>query len=528
MRLAAEHWVKRISGLLWLFALLAGCNADDAESQAPSLSERQCPLGEAVETEGQRRLALIVGVGEYRSGEVPDLAGPPQDARRFYELLTGRNGYGFPEENVCLLLDGEATTEGFKQGFQRALVSRARANDVVVFFFAGHGSQAPDSNQDEPDELDETFLFHDARTQGIRDLPDDKLNRMLAQLRQKTRNVTVILDSCNSGTATRGEAGTYVARYVAPATDLAGPAVDSAEGVGDGGKDWFPEVLPGLVVFTAASDGTPALERAGRGIFTDAILKVLSQAGDDALTYAQAARQIPPLVAAESYQIPYFHGALDRSVFGTAGRTRPFGWEVRVLGPPIELAGPPLPGVGRGAEFRLYDGAVSGADTRDPGKAKATVVMDDWIGVNASAHVSAARPDAPPIALGDRAVLARPADTFLKIQVRLRPAGEPSGIPRDRAAALRAAIEENTEAKALVELTEGAGDFELSVAGDGKLIVRGPENRIRKTYAADDEIPENLWQHARQRALLLLQGEGGADFADYHTLQRIFQLADGR
>ncbi len=311
-------------------------------------------------------------------------------------------------------------------------------------------------------------------------------------------------------------------------------AVTTEDAEGDGGAEWVPETMPGVVVFTAATDGTPALETDGRGVFTDAILQVLSQVDEQPLTYAQAARQIPPLVSAVSYQVAHFQGDLNRPVFGNVGRTRPVGWEITALGPPIRLAGAPTPGMGHGAELRIYDGAATGADTGDPGKAKATVVIDEMTGLNATARVSAARPDAPDLVEGDLAVLVRPADEFLKIKVRLRPANEPGGIPTDRAAALRNAIDGDQEASLLVELTEGAGDFELSVAHGGRLQLRGPENRIRNTYTKDDRVPESLWQHARQRALLQLQAEGGADFNDNETLQvqlvpapRQSQCADG-
>jgi hypothetical protein len=43
--------------------------------------------------DGTRRLALIVGVGQYKSEKIPDLPGPPEDARRIYQLRPGANGY---------------------------------------------------------------------------------------------------------------------------------------------------------------------------------------------------------------------------------------------------------------------------------------------------------------------------------------------------------------------------------------------------------------------------------------------------
>ena len=238
-----------------------------------------CTIGEPVETDGYCRLALVVGVGKYRSEKVNGLLGPPNDARRVYDLLTGKNGYGFPKENVCLLLDEDATTARFKEVFEKALVERATENDVVVFYFAGHGSQARDRNGDEPDEWDETLMFHDARTPGVGDLVDDELNGMLARLGSKTRNITSILDSCNSGTADRGpSAGTFVARFQPP--DETGETERTIAVAGEGATGWVPETISGMVVLSAATDGTSALERGGQGLFTDALLEVLGQVGN--------------------------------------------------------------------------------------------------------------------------------------------------------------------------------------------------------------------------------------------------------
>jgi uncharacterized caspase-like protein len=505
---AASVRVIRFALSASLAATLLG--ACDHRAQAVS---GKCWGGAPVEIDGRRQLALVVGIGQYKYGEIPDLEGPPNDARRMYDVLTGAS-YGFPKANTCLLLDADASRAGFEQAFE-GLIERAQADDAVVIYFAGHGSQVKDSDGDEPDEHDETLILHDSRTGDVHDLRDDDLNGMLGRLASRTQNVLVILDSCNSGTATRGDSG-LVARYFEP--ESAADIPDS-QGPGDGGEGYSAAELAGIVTLTAASDGTPALEKDGSGIFTNALITVLSRGGAQPLTYAQIARQVPPLMVADSYQVPYFQGDLQRRIFGRSSGTRPAHWEVIAVDPALKLSGPPLPGMGVGAELRVYDASASAGDTTDPAKALATVAVRAHSGVNAEARITAPGRDARGIEPGDLAVLVRPADTFVKVTVSLRPASERSGIPAARAQALRRSIAASSEAAALIGVVDRGGEFELSVDSQGKLVLRGPENRIRNTFQSDDKVAETLWHHARQRALLRLRGEGGEDFADDKTLE---------
>lgn len=517
---------SRISAILRVCVCLiaailssAGCGRDSTGRDIVANEVKSiCPGGKATETDGYRRLALIVGVGEYEADKVPDLPGPPNDAQRMYDLLTG-DIFRFPKENVCLLVNEDATTAAVKSAFDEALVKRADDSDIAVFYYAGHGSQAKDLNGDEPaDELDETFLFHDARVKTaagkIRDMRDDEFNGMLTRLHAKTENIVVILDSCNSGTATRDGSG-QIARFFEPDTDVDDNV--SAATSGDGGDAWTPDVMPGLVAMTAASDGTPAIEAHGKGIFTDALIQVLQQGSGGPVTYAQLSREVPLIVRASSYQITYFQGDLNRAVFGNTGRTRPLGWDVVDVGVPVKLAGPPLAGIGTGAELRVYDGAATASVSRDPTQAKATLTVTDFSGITADATITSAPPDASPIRPGDLAVVTRPAVAALK--VRIRPPNEQGGIPVERAAAIRNSITSDADLAGLIEIAGSGEDFELTTGSDDSLILWGPERTVRNRYERDADVPYSLGLHAKQRTLLNLHGEGGADFEDNQTLK---------
>ncbi|WP_172834191.1 caspase family protein [Nitrospira japonica] len=474
-----------------------------------------------------RRLALIVGIGVYKDSRLKQLKGAPLDAQHMYDLLTGAGGYGFPRPNVCLLRDAAATVTNFKTAFDQGLIKRAKPNDVVVVYFAGHGSTRKDTNGDEGDGTDETLVFHDSRTQDVHDLLDDEFNTLLAALHQRTQRITVILDSCNSGTAARADAASLTARFQEPETLPTAVLSGSAASQADGSPTFTPMDLPGLVLLAAAADGTSALESPDGGIFTNALMTVLSAAPKPPLSYTQVSYQVRPLVAARSSQVPYFHGDLSGVVFGNEKRSHPMGLRVSAIKlPNLTLSGPPLPGLGLNAELRVFDGQALGPDTLDPKKAKATLIVENSTGLRATGRIIGKGPNLIPIKEGDLAVLIRPADSFLRLSVRLRSPTQPGGIPLQRATAIQEIVDDDPDTKLMVQLVTDETTpvaFELSVQDNNRIVLRDSENRIRNHYQDGDTeavlIANNLWQHARQLALKHLTGEGGRVFRDGETLQ---------
>ncbi len=119
-----------------------------------------------------------------------------------------------PPDNIRLLTNAAATHAGIVDAIRTHLIDPARAGDVVILHYSGHGSQMTDVSGDEIDDLDETIVPHDSRTEGIFDISDDQINGLLKQLTAKTGNVTFILDSCHSGAISR--AGGNTVRKIDP------------------------------------------------------------------------------------------------------------------------------------------------------------------------------------------------------------------------------------------------------------------------------------------------------------------------
>jgi len=151
---------------------------------------------------GARR-ALLVGIQDYPAASGwPVLRGCRADAESMQAILGERLGYA--SGDVILLTDAAATRQAILDAFT-ALIERCGAEDVLLFYFAGHGSQLPDDDGDEPDLLDETLVPVDASVAASspRDIRDDELAGLIALANQRTKHVQLVIDACNSGTVAR-------------------------------------------------------------------------------------------------------------------------------------------------------------------------------------------------------------------------------------------------------------------------------------------------------------------------------------
>ncbi len=78
------------------------------------------------------------------------------------------------------------------------LSGKAKAGDFVWITYSGHGSQIPDLDSDEGDDLDETWCLHDAQ------LLDDEIYRLLCSFEPGVR-ICLLTDSCHNQTIFKGK-----------------------------------------------------------------------------------------------------------------------------------------------------------------------------------------------------------------------------------------------------------------------------------------------------------------------------------
>lgn len=148
---------------------------------------------------------LLVGVNDYIDQRIRDLRGCEDDVEAMRELLIDR--FGFKESQITMLLSRHATREAILDAFRRDLIGKTREGDRVVFCFSGHGSQKKcERSKAEPDGFDEVLCptDYDPATQANA-IIDDEIGALLKQL--IGRNVTLIIDSCHSGTITKSIGG---------------------------------------------------------------------------------------------------------------------------------------------------------------------------------------------------------------------------------------------------------------------------------------------------------------------------------
>jgi metacaspase-1 len=138
--------------------------------------------------------ALCVGINDYPY-DGNDLNGCVNDAKAWAGLLVEH--YGFAGNDVRLMLDSEATKVNILS-FLKDMVTGAKPGDMLVFTNSSHGTYVEDKNGDE-EMYDEAMCPYDC---GDNLIVDDELRELFAKI-DKGASLTVISDSCFSGTVTR-------------------------------------------------------------------------------------------------------------------------------------------------------------------------------------------------------------------------------------------------------------------------------------------------------------------------------------
>lgn len=147
--------------------------------------------------------ALLIGIDRYKIPSL-NLVGSENDVTDMGALL--RERFGYAAENIRTLMHERATRQGILSEIENWLVKGTQPGDRVTLFYTGHGYRVADANRDDDDGLDETLVPYDVTIESGQVgnlILDDEIGALLKLMTD--RKVTVIVDSCFSGTLTRGE-----------------------------------------------------------------------------------------------------------------------------------------------------------------------------------------------------------------------------------------------------------------------------------------------------------------------------------
>ena len=346
-------------------------------------------------TQAGTRRALLVGIEDYpRTSGWPVLRGPRADVALFRRALLERAG--FEARNVHTLFDRDATKAGILAAL-RALAASAEPDDLLLFYFAGHGSQVPDQQAtdgtgagDENDGLDETLIPFDpfAPDGGPNDLRDDEVSEWIRFANRYTANVVLVFDCCSSGTNVRGEQAT--ARFVAPEVRGIGGKRKPARAEGSGylrpaadlsyvslaacrasesafevrflaeSSGRAPGALGSGVAPGDRPEGDPDHQETVHGLFTHTLVREMYR-NVGRTSYASLLDRVRHEVRRHQPQTPVAEGRLDQGVAFAGGlAVRPFSFELRDERANGDSAskGPRVPVLEAGAVDGLAAGAI--------------------------------------------------------------------------------------------------------------------------------------------------------------------------
>lgn len=158
--------------------------------------------------------ALVIGIGQYEDSGWAKINGD-NDVRYVVSMLE-QLGY----TDIRTLKNKGATKAGIV-GELKDLAMRSNPGDRIYIHYSGHGQLMTDLNGDEAtrwngwhSQYDEAIVPYDAymtyceKDKGEKHISDDELSELLTSIREavgKKGEIIVVLDSCYSGDATRGE-----------------------------------------------------------------------------------------------------------------------------------------------------------------------------------------------------------------------------------------------------------------------------------------------------------------------------------
>jgi hypothetical protein len=265
------------------------------------------------------KYGLIIAIGDYPSKTGWSTISSENDVSLIKQALLN---HGFNEKNISLLVNEEATKSGIIKAIED-LKAKIKAGDIIVIHYSGHGQQIFDDNGDEVDGKDEALVPYDAwvrytfNYKGENHLRDDELGNIIANFRNTLGNkgqLVLILDSCHSGSSTRGRKSRGGKATFAP-DDWKPLENDKTKGSAMVERTIVNPNASPFVLISGASADELNYEYEGFGSLSFAFSKAMADLGSD-FTYRQLFSKIAANMNVISpKQTPTIEGDIDYKLF---------------------------------------------------------------------------------------------------------------------------------------------------------------------------------------------------------------------
>ena len=230
----------------------------------------------------QEKRALLIAIDNYEAPATytpsgtgrslfRNLDGCVNDARSIQSIVVSK--FQFDAAKVDTLYDAAANRAGILKKMNELLAASQR-NDIAFIYYAGHGSQVPNSLAKEVDKKDESMVPSDTWKEGVEDIRDKELANIYNKFIDKGVKLTVIMDCCHSGSLSRGPNSPGKFRFIEEAKyDAKDASVPQAPELRKEGT---------FLIMSAAQDNEFAQEQRDEnniphGAFTIAFIQALEQ-----------------------------------------------------------------------------------------------------------------------------------------------------------------------------------------------------------------------------------------------------------
>jgi hypothetical protein len=461
--------------------------------------------------------ALLIGIDGYFPNRLPDgssfaqLGGCVRDVARVEAFVS--QTLGLPPEHVTQLRashrrDRPEPPEPPEQwptyenivGALRQLLEKSQSGEHVYIHYSGHGGRVPTRFPalKGPMGLDECLVPVDIGNPDARYIRDIELAYVLRQMVDKGLVVTVVLDSCHSGGATRGIADAVIRglgtvdttgrptdSLVAPEEALADTWRQLTAGTQRGvvlGSGWLPEPK-GYVLLAACRPSEYAYEYAfdgheRSGVLTHWLLDGLSKISPGDSYKSLHDRVVANVHSQFERQTPQLFGEARRVVFGTGATELAYGVTVLRVDPTgkqVVLNTGQAHGVSRGARFEVYPAGTTAFSNRDQ---RVGIVEVTGAGDTESSAEVIERFGGAPIEPGAQAVSSDPGSLLLRRKVRLLARPQSTAVAEHERAleAVRMAIAEGDYGWVELAAPNAGADYVVTVTEDGAYEICDPAN----------------------------------------------------